>query len=126
MKKELEQLTEGEERIMQALWTLGEGSVNDVLAVLPEPKPKSTTVATFIKLLGNKGYVTHRAEGKSYIFTPAVPRDEYARKRMRTMLQSYFDGSFSRMVSFFSKHEDISLQEMDEIQDLMQEIRKKQ
>ena len=126
MKKELEQLTEGEERIMQALWTLGEGSVNDVLAVLPEPKPKYTTVATFIKLLGNKGYVTHRAEGKSYIFTPAVPRDEYARKRMRTMLQSYFDGSFSRMVSFFSKHEDISLQEMDEIQDLMQEIRKEQ
>ena len=126
MKKELEQLTEGEERIMQALRTLGEGSVNDVLAVLPEPKPKYTTVATFIKLLGNKGYVTHRAEGKSYIFTPAVPRDEYARKRMRTMLQSYFDGSFSRMVSFFSKHEDISLQEMDEIQDLMQEIRKKQ
>ena len=126
MKKELEQLTEGEERIMQALWTLGEGSVNDVLAVLPEPKPKYTTVATFIKLLGNKGYVTHRAEGKSYIFTPAVPCDEYARKRMRTMLQSYFDGSFSRMVSFFSKHEDISLQEMDEIQDLMQEIRKKQ
>lgn len=126
MKKELEQLTEGEERIMQALWTLGEGSVNDVLAVLPEPKPKYTTVATFIKLLGNKGYVTHRAEGKSYIFTPAVPRDEYARKRMRTMLQSYFDGSFSRMVSFFTKHEDISLQEMDEIQDLMQEIRKKQ
>ena len=45
---------------------------------------------------------------------------------MRTMLQSYFDGSFSRMVSFFSKHEDLSLQEMDEIQDLMQEIRKKQ
>ncbi len=126
MKKELEQLTEGEERIMQALWTLGEGSVNDVLAVLPEPKPKYTTVATFIKLLGNKGYVTHRAEGKSYIFTPAVPRDKYARKRMRTILQSYFDGSFSRMVSFFSKHEDISLQEMDEIQDLMQEIRKKQ
>ena len=126
MKKELEQLTEGEERIMQALWRLGEGSVNDVLAVLPEPKPKYTTVATFIKLLGNKGYVTHRAEGKSYIFTPAVPRDEYARKRMRTMLQSYFDGSFSRMVSFFSKHEDLSLQEMDEIQDLMQEIRKKQ
>ena len=126
MKKELEQLTEGEERIMQALWTLGEGSVNDVLAVLPEPKPKYTTVATFIKLLGNKGYVTHRAEGKSYIFTPAVPRDEYARKRMRTILQSYFDGSFSRMVSFFSKHEDLSLQEMDEIQGLMQEIRKKQ
>lgn len=121
MKKELEQLTDGEERIMQALWSLGEGSVNDVLAVLPEPKPKYTTVATFIKLLGNKGYVTHRAEGKSYIFTPTVPRDEYARKRVRLMLQSYFDGSFTRMVSFFSEHENLSLQEMEEIQKLMED-----
>ncbi len=126
MKRELEQLTEGEERIMQALWSLGEGSVNDVLAVLPEPKPKYTTVATFIKLLGNKGYVTHRAEGKSYIFTPAVSRDDYARKRMRTMLQNYFDGSFTRMVSFFSEHENLTTQEMDEIQKLMEEIRQKQ
>lgn len=126
MKRELEQLTEGEERIMQALWSLGEGSVNDVLAVLPAPKPKYTTVATFIKLLGNKGYVTHRAEGKSYIFTPAVSRDDYVRKRMRTMLQNYFDGSFTRMVSFFSEHENLTTQEMDEIQKLMEEIRQKQ
>ena len=126
MKRELEQLTEGEERIMQALWSLGEGSVNDVLAVLPAPKPKYTTVATFIKLLGNKGYVTHRAEGKSYIFTPAVSRDDYVRKRMRTTLQNYFDGSFTRMVSFFSEHENLTTQEMDEIQKLMEEIRQKQ
>lgn len=126
MKKELEQLTEGEERIMQALWSLGEGTINDLLNILPEPKPKYTTVATFIKLLGNKGYVSHRAEGKSYIFTPEVKRDEYARKRMKMMLQSYFDGSFSRMVSFFSEHEKISAQEMAEIRAIVEEIQKKQ
>ena len=66
----IEPLTDGEERIMQMLWSLGEGTVNDILAVIPEPKPKYTTVATFIKILENKGYVAHRSEGKSYVFTP--------------------------------------------------------
>ena len=47
----IEPLTDGEERIMQMLWSLGEGTVNDILAVIPEPKPKYTTVATFIKIL---------------------------------------------------------------------------
>ena len=36
----IEPLTDGEERIMQMLWSLGEGTVNDILAVIPEPKPK--------------------------------------------------------------------------------------
>ena len=95
----IEPLTDGEERIMQMLWSLGEGTVNDILAVIPEPKPKYTTVATFIKILENKGYVAHRSEGKSYVFTP--------------------------LVSFFSKHENISMKEMDEILSVMQQIRKK-
>ena len=84
----LEQLTEGEERIMQMLWSLGEGTVNDILAIIPEPKPKYTTVATFIKILENKGYVTHRNEGKSYVFTPLVAREEVAGRRMQSMLQT--------------------------------------
>ncbi len=121
----LEQLTDGEERIMQMLWTLGEGTVNDILAIVPEPKPKYTTVATFIKILENKGYVTHRSEGKSYVFIPLVSREEVASRRMQSMLRAYFDGSFAQMVSFFSKHENISLKEMDEILALMQQIRKK-
>lgn len=67
---------------MQMLWSLGEGTVNDILAVIPEPKPKYTTVATFIKILENKGYVAHRSEGKSYVFTPLVSREEVAGRQM--------------------------------------------
>ena len=115
----IEPLTDGEERIMQMLWSLGEGTVNDILAVIPEPKPKYTTVATFIKILENKGYVAHRSEGKSYVFTPLVSREEVAGRQMQSMLRTYFDGSF------FSKHENISMKEMDEILSVMQQIRKK-
>ena len=121
----LEQLTEGEERIMQMLWSLGEGTVNDILAIIPEPKPKYTTVATFIKILENKGYVTHRNEGKSYVFTPLVAREEVAGRRMQSMLHNYFGGSFAQMVSFFSKHENISMKEVDEGRCGMQQIKEK-
>ncbi len=120
----IEPLTDGEERIMQMLWSLGEGTVNDILAVIPEPKPKYTTVATFIKILENKGYVAHRSEGKSYVFTPLVSREEVAGRQMQSMLRTYFDGSFAQMVTFFSKHENISMKEMDEILSVMQQIRK--
>ena len=108
----IEPLTDGEERIMQMLWSLGEGTVNDILAVIPEPKPKYTTVA-------------HRSEGKSYVFTPLVSREEVAGRQMQSMLRTYFDGSFAQMVTFFSKHENISMKEMDEILSVMQQIRKK-
>ena len=121
----IEPLTDGEERIMQMLWSIGEGTVNDILAVIPEPKPKYTTVATFIKILENKGYVAHRSEGKSYVFTPLVAREEVAGRQMQSMLRTYFDGSFAQMVTFFSKHENISMKEMDEILSVMQQIRKK-
>ena len=46
----IEPLTDGEERIMQMLWSLGEGTVNDILAVIPEPKPKYTTVGNQLRL----------------------------------------------------------------------------
>lgn len=84
----IEPLTDGEERIMQMLWSLGEGTVNDILAVIPEPKPKYTTVATFIKILENKGYVAHRSEGKSIIrkskCSTDFKRNDFLKKTKRT------------------------------------------
>lgn len=118
------ELTRGEEEIMQILWRLDKGFVNDIIALCGEPKPKYTTVATFIKILENKGFVTHEPIGKSHRYYPLVSKEEYAKNRMTTMLSAYFDGSLARMVSFFSKHENISMQEMEEILAVMQEVKK--
>lgn len=54
----LKKLTRGEEEVMQILWQLGAGSINDLIAAMQEPKPKYTTIATFVKILENKGYGT--------------------------------------------------------------------
>lgn len=118
------ELTRGEEEIMQILWQLGDAVVNQIIARTREPHPKYTTVATFLKILENKGFVTHRSEGKSHRYYPLIDRDQYARTVMSTVLTAYFDGSLSQMVSFFSRHEDLSVGEMDEILEIMRNAKK--
>lgn len=124
MDNKLQELTRGEEEIMQILWRLGDAVVNDIIACTDEPHPKYTTVATFLKILENKGFVGHTAEGKSHRYYPLVGKDEYARGVMASVLTTYFDGSLSQMVSFFSRHEDISMGEMDAILDIMRKAKK--
>lgn len=124
MDKNITELTRGEEEIMQILWRLGNAVVNDIIAETDEPHPKYTTVATFLKILENKGFVSHRSEGKSHRYYPLVGREEYARGVMSSMLTNYFDGSLAQLVSFFSRHENIPAREMDEIREIIRNAKK--
>ena len=113
----LKKLTRGEEEVMQILWQLGAGSINDLIAAMQEPKPKYTTIATFVKILENKG--------KSYEYYPLVPKEEYAKTVVSSILNSYFDGSLAQMVSFFSRREDLSIQETEQILAIIRQARHK-
>lgn len=117
-------LTRGEEEIMQILWQLGDGVVNEIIARTEEPHPKYTTVATFLKILENKGFIRHEAEGKSHRYYPVVSREEYTRGVMSSMLTTYFGGSLAQLVSFFSQHEQIPTGEMEEILEIMRQAGK--
>ncbi|WP_290534762.1 BlaI/MecI/CopY family transcriptional regulator [Alistipes sp.] len=123
-KNSIPELTRGEEEIMQILWQLGNGVVNEIIARTEEPHPKYTTVATFLKILENKGFVRHEAEGKSHRYYPVISREEYTRGVMSSMLTTYFDGSLAQLVSFFSQHEQISTGEMEEILEIMRQAKK--
>lgn len=125
MNRQIPDLTRGEEEIMQILWQLGNATVNDIIARTREPHPKYTTVATFLKILENKGFVTHTSEGKSHRYFPGVEREAYADGMMHSMLSNYFDGSLAQLVSFFSRNEKISADERDEILAIMNKTLKK-
>ena len=124
MAKKILELTRGEEEVMHILWSIGSGVVNDIIARMEEPKPKYTTVATFVKILENKGFVRHEAMGKSHRYFPLVSKEDYAGNKMRSMLSNYFDGTLSQMVSFFSQKENISVKEMDEILEIVEKIKR--
>ena len=114
-----QELTRAELEIMQILWSLGKGFVNDVLAMMPEPKPAYNTVSTIIRILEKKGFVAHNSYGKSHEYYPLVDKDSYTGCFMNSVLNNFFDGSASRMVSFLSSNKSISLEEADEIMKML-------
>ena len=119
-------LTTGEEEVMQLLWELGKGTVNDILERYGQEKPKYTTVATFLKLLEDKGYVGHLQQGKSNMYYPLVEKAEYAGSVASSMLDNFFGGSLMQMVSYFNKERQLSKEEKQELLRLAQQIMDKE
>ena len=117
----MKELTKAEEEIMQYLWDMQKAFVKDIIAKMPAPKPAYTTVSTIIRILEKKGFVGHKAYGKTHEYFPLVSKKEYTRNFMKGFMRSYFSDSFKEMVSFFAKEDNLSVTELDE---LMQEVKK--
>jgi BlaI family transcriptional regulator, penicillinase repressor len=111
----MQQLTKAEEQIMQVLWQLGRGLVKDVIEQLPAPKPAYNTVSTIVRILEQKGFVGHKAYGKTHEYFPLVNKADYSNKFLQHFLGNYFGGSFQQMVSFFIKQNNVDLQEFEEL-----------
>jgi BlaI family transcriptional regulator, penicillinase repressor len=114
-------LTRAEEEVMQILWELGKGFVKDLVERYREPKPAYNTVSTLIRILEQKGFVSHKAYGKTHEYYPLVSKDEYRRQFLNNMISDYFSGSFKQLVSFFAREEKIDRKEMEELLNLMKE-----
>ena len=115
LKNRPQELTRAELEIMQIIWKKEKVLVHDILADLPEPKPAYNTVSTIVRILESKGFVSHKAYGRTYEYFPTVAKEDYTNTYMRNVLNNFFDGSVSRMVNFFSAQKSISVEETDEI-----------
>ncbi|GAB3299938.1 BlaI/MecI/CopY family transcriptional regulator [Hymenobacter tenuis] len=109
------ELTRAEEQVMQVLWQRGPSFVKDVVPELPAPTPAYTTVSTIIRILEQKGFVDHEAFGRTHRYFALVGQDEYRSFSLRKLLGGYFGGSFSRLVSFFAKEENLDTTQLDEL-----------
>jgi predicted transcriptional regulator len=107
------ELTKAEEQVMQILWSIGKGFVNDILDRFPEPRPAYNTVSTIIRILERKGYVGHDSLGKSHLYYPKVERNTYARSYLRNFVHRYFSDSYQGLTSFFLREDDVSLEELE-------------
>ena len=92
-------LTEAELRLMKLLWVRGESAVADLVQALPEDLPLAyTTVLTTVRILEKKGYVTHRQEGRAFLYSPTVAEHEASRHEVRHVLQRFFGNSRERLL----------------------------
>jgi BlaI family transcriptional regulator, penicillinase repressor len=122
----MKELTRAEEQIMMILWKIRRGFVKDILEHFNDPKPAYNTVSTIVRILQEKGFVSHKAYGRTHEYFPIVSKKAYSKMQMGNFINSYFSNSYEQMVSFFAREKEISIKEMEEIMKLMSEEIKKQ
>ena len=124
VNKGVSDLTRAELELMQVIWKKEKVLVHDILDDLPEPKPAYNTVSTLVRVLEKKGFVGHKAYGKTYEYYPLVSKEDYTSRYMTGVLNNFFDGSLSRLVNFFSSNKSISVEETDKILEMLKHDRK--
>ncbi len=102
-------LTQAELRLMRVLWTRGESSVADLVAACADQSPLAyTSVLTTVRILEQKGYATHRQEGRAFLYSPSVAEDEASRSEVRHVLQRFFGNSRERLLLSLLGDEEIT------------------
>jgi predicted transcriptional regulator len=111
-------LTKGEMQVMNILWDKQRGAcVADIQKEYPEPQPAYTTIATFLKIMEQKGFVEKRKSGtgKTYVYSPLLTRERYRRMVMNDVKDTFFGGSAKSLVSFFAEEDELTQDDINEI-----------
>ena len=119
----MKKLTQAEEQIMSALWTLNKGGfIKDVLEALEEPKPHHNTIATLLKILVEKQFVGIQNPNRNNFYYPLVSKDEYSTQSIEGLTDRYLEGSYSNVVSFLVDKKQMSIAELEL---LLKQLKKK-
>jgi len=118
-------LSRRERQILDILYERGQATAADVQAALPEP-PSYSAVRALLRILEDKGHVTHRQDGPRYVYLPTVARDNAKRSAMRHMLKTFFDGSAEQAISALldENSSKLSAAELDRLARLIETARR--
>jgi predicted transcriptional regulator len=107
--------------LLKALWQLGEGTVRQVLEIVaPQGELAFNTVQTQLRIMEDKKFVSHRAEGRTFIYRPLYSRDTASSR----FLNKVFDGAISDLVMTLVNSQHIPASELRELEDLISQTRK--
>ncbi len=115
----MKDLTKAEEQVMLVLWEKQKAFVKEIVEEFPDPKPAYTTVSTIIRILEKKGVIAHEDFGNSYRYYPLISKDSYIDGMMSGFMKNYFSNSFSRLVSFFTNNERLTMDDIEELKNIL-------
>lgn len=111
-------LTPAELRLMKVLWTRGESTVAEMVAATADEAPLAyTSILTTVRILEDKGYVTHRQEGRAFLYSAAVAEQEASRSEVRHVLQRFFGNSREKLVLALLGDDDLSPEELKRLKE---------
>ena len=113
---------------MQIIWDLKRCFVKDVIEKIGQPTPPYNTISSLIRILEKKGFVSHKAYGKTHEYFPAISKLAYRSFTFKNFVSDYFDGSAENVVSYMVKEENLGQEEIDKMKELLnlQSLNKKE
>lgn len=114
-KVSLPTLTKAEEEVMHIIWQLERCLVRDIIDNLGDPDIPHSTISSVVRILEKKGFVDHKAYGKTHEYFPLVTKEDYAEHGVKSLMEKYFGGSPKKLVSFLVQNEDMNLKELGEL-----------
>ncbi len=113
----MKSLSKAEEQVLYIIWTKEPTYLKDILASYPEPRPAKTTLATVLKRIKDKGYITYDQEGKSRCYRSTVPKTKYLQHKITNLISRFFENSPTQFASFFTQEMELSEDEINQIKD---------
>lgn len=106
-------LSQSEEQVMQHLWSLKTATMKDLIEQYDEPKPAPTTIATLLKRITDKGFITYKTEGKARRYFPKIQKSTYFKNHMRQIIDNFFGDSAAQFASFFTRATNLTQEELE-------------
>jgi predicted transcriptional regulator len=119
-------LSRRERQIMDIIYQLGKATAADVREGLPNP-PSYSAVRAMLRLLEEKGYVTHERDRQRYVFTPTLAREKAMKSALKQVIQTFFDGSPTEAVAALLdiSSAKLSREELDHLSRMIEDARRK-
>ena len=112
-------LSKTEEQLMKHLWKLEKAFMKDLIDCYDDPKPATTTIATLLKRMQDKGYIGFEMEGRARRYFPKMERQEYVSGKLHGFVSNFFGDSTSQFASFFTKSTNLTKEELKELRDII-------
>jgi predicted transcriptional regulator len=115
LKNTVHTLTKAEEEVMHIIWQLDRCLVRDIIEQFGDPEMPHSTISSVVRILEKKGFVHHKAYGKTHEYYPIITKEEYAQHGVKSLMEKYFGGSPRKLVSFLVQSKDINLKELNDL-----------
>ena len=117
---QFKKLTKAEEEVMQGIWDLKACTVSQLIHHLDKPETPHSTISSIVRILEKKGFVDHKTYGRTYEYFPIIDKKSYSKFSLKNLVAHYFAGSPNELVSFLVKENDISIDELNELINTLQ------
>ena len=111
----MKRLAKKELEIMNHFWDRGPMFVRELRELYDEPRPHVNTLSTLVRLLESNGFLSHKPYGNTYQYFPLVSREQYGKSTLSGVIDSCFGNSYLRAVSTLVREEKISVEELRQL-----------